>query len=60
MPNAPKRSSHVILASHANLKYKETLPIVWGAKSALERGPVVASITNSKTTGSHTLTLRVN
>lgn len=43
-----KRSNHVILASHANLKYKETLPIQWGARSVLERGPVVASITNSK------------
>ena len=43
-----KRSNHVILASHANLKYKETLPINWGAKTAMERGPVVASITDSK------------
>lgn len=44
-----KRSNHVILASHTNLKYKETLPINWGAKTAAERGPVVASSTNSKT-----------
>ncbi len=43
-----KRSSHVILASHANLKFKETLPIKWGAKDPLERGPVVASNTNAK------------
>lgn len=43
-----KKSNHVILASHANLKYKETLPIKWGAESPLERGPVVASLTNSK------------
>lgn len=42
------RSNHVILASHANLKYKETLPIQWGAKDPLVRGPVVASVTNSK------------
>lgn len=41
-----KRSSHIILASHANLKFKETLPIDWGAKTPLERGPVVASNTN--------------
>lgn len=42
------RSNHVILASHANLKYRETLPIQWGAKDPQARGPVVASITNSK------------
>jgi GTP cyclohydrolase II len=43
-----KRSNHVILASHANLKFKNTLPIRWGAKTAKERGPVVASLTNFK------------
>jgi GTP cyclohydrolase II len=43
-----KRSNHMILASHANLKYKETLPIQWGAENAQTRGPVVASLTNSK------------
>jgi GTP cyclohydrolase II len=42
------RSSHVILASHTNLKYKESLPINWGAKDPLERGPVVASLTDLK------------
>ncbi len=42
------RSNHVILASHTNLKYKESLPINWGAKDPLERGPVVASLTNMK------------
>ena len=46
--NQNKRSEHVILASHANLKFKETLPIRWGAKKALDRGPVVASNTNPK------------
>lgn len=43
-----KRSPHLILASHANLRFKETLPIQWGAKTPLKRGPVVASLTNSK------------
>lgn len=41
-------ANHVILASHSNLKFKDTLPIHWGAKDPLERGPVVASLTNSK------------
>lgn len=43
-----KRSDHVILASHNNLKFKETLPINWGAKDPMARGPVVASNTNPK------------
>lgn len=43
-----KRANHVILASHSNLKYKDTLEINWGAKDPLQRGPVVASIANAK------------
>jgi GTP cyclohydrolase II len=43
-----KKSTHMILASHTNLKFKETLPIEWGAKTPMARGPVVASMTNSK------------
>ncbi|MEZ0392891.1 MAG: GTP cyclohydrolase II [Pseudobdellovibrionaceae bacterium] len=43
-----KRSNHVIIASQSNLKYRETLPIVWAAKTPMERGPVVASSTNAK------------
>lgn len=43
-----KRSHHIILASQANLKFKESLPIKWGADTAMERGPVVASHTNHK------------
>ena len=43
-----KRSHHIILASQSNLKFKESLPIKWGADSALERGPIVASNTNHK------------
>ena len=43
-----KRSDHVILATHSNLLFKESLPLNWGAKNPLERGPVVASLTNSK------------
>ncbi len=48
MPNSEKKSNHIILASYSNLKYKETLPIKWGARTALERGPIVASVSNSK------------
>lgn len=42
------RSNHVILATHRNLTYKEMIPIKWGASTPRERGPVVASLTNSK------------
>lgn len=48
MPKTEKKSNHIILASYSNLKYKETLPIKWGARTALERGPLVASVSNSK------------
>lgn len=43
-----KRSHHIILASQGNLQFKETIPVKWGAKTAEERGPVVASNTNHK------------
>lgn len=42
-----KRSSHVVLTSHKNMVFKESLPINWGAKTARERGPIVAT-TNSQ------------
>lgn len=44
-----KRSPHIILASQANLKFKESISIKWGAQDPLVRGPVVASNTNPKT-----------
>ncbi len=48
MIGTSKQERHIILASHNNLKFKETLPIQWGAKSPKDRGPVVASVTNTK------------
>lgn len=47
MPQSQK-SPHIILASHSSITYRESLPIQWGAATAMERGPVVASLTNSK------------
>ncbi|MGZ3690358.1 MAG: GTP cyclohydrolase II [Pseudobdellovibrio sp.] len=44
-----KRSHHIILASQSNLKFKESLAIKWGAPTAMERGPVIASNTDHKT-----------
>lgn len=43
-----KRSSHVVLTSHSSQVYKEALPIVWGARDPMVRGPVVASVTDLK------------
>lgn len=40
-----KKSSHVVLTSHANHVFKESLPIHWGAKNPKARGPVIASLT---------------
>lgn len=38
--------THVILTSHPNQKFKQVLPIHWGVENPLERGPVVATLTN--------------
>ena len=51
-----ERTSHVVLTSHSNQIFKESLPINWGAKTAKERGPVVATISekeNRNAIGSH-------
>ena len=44
----PRRSSHVVLTSHSNQIFKESLPIRWGAKDPIERGPVIATISNKE------------
>lgn len=41
------KSAHVILTSHKNQVFKDALPIHWGAKNPTERGPVVASLSDS-------------
>ncbi|MEY4616947.1 MAG: hypothetical protein RJB66_1907 [Pseudomonadota bacterium] len=43
-----KKSSHVVLTTHASQMYKESLPIHWGAQSPETRGPVVASLTDTR------------
>ena len=42
-----EKSSHVILTSHNSEVFKEALPVHWGAKSPSERGPIVASLSNT-------------
>ena len=51
-----ERSSHVVLTSHSNQVFKESLPINWGAKDPKERGPVIATISekeNRNAIGTH-------
>ena len=38
--------SHVVLTSHPSQIFVKSLPILWGAKTPQERGPVVASLTD--------------
>jgi GTP cyclohydrolase II len=43
--NGPTQAGHVVLTSHPSSIFKEALPLSWGAKTPMERGPVVASLT---------------
>ena len=43
-----ERKEHVVLATHSNLKYPESLVLDWGNKDPIKRGAVVASQTNPK------------
>lgn len=38
--------SHIILSSHPNQVFSQSVPIHWGAKTARERGPIVATLTD--------------
>ena len=51
-----KRTSHVILTSHSNQVFKDSLPINWGEKDPKKRGPIIATISekdNRNAIGSH-------
>lgn len=41
-----KKASHVVLTSHSNQLYKNSPKIHWGAKTAKERNPVIATISD--------------
>ncbi|MCO4754774.1 MAG: GTP cyclohydrolase II, partial [Bacteriovoracaceae bacterium] len=56
MTEEMKRTNHVVLTSHSNQVYKESVPIHWGAKNPAERGPIVATISdkgNRNAIGTH-------
>jgi GTP cyclohydrolase II len=51
-----KKPSHVVLTSHKNMVFKDRPQIHWGAKTAIERGPIIAATTALNTRnaiGSH-------
>src|SRR5262249_45197578 len=42
---ASNRTEHIRLTSHPNPTGKARFPIVWGAATAVQRGPIIASLT---------------
>lgn len=51
-----EKPSHVVLTSHSNQIFKESLPINWGAENPKERGPIIATISekeNRNAIGTH-------
>lgn len=42
----PAPLKHIILTSHPNTYSKHHIPIHWGAKTAKQRGPIIASMSN--------------
>ncbi len=51
-----ERASHVVLTSHINQIFKESIPVNWGEKDPKKRGPVIATISekeNRNAIGSH-------
>src|SRR3954468_20578915 len=44
--DSSNRSSHVVLTSHPGQVRKQALPIRWGEKDPMVRGPVIASLTH--------------
>lgn len=51
-----ERAPHVVLTSHSNQVFKESLPINWGERDPKKRGPVIATISekeNRNAIGTH-------
>lgn len=51
-----ERANHVVLTSHTNQVYKDVPEVNWGAKTAGERGPIIATISekeNRNAIGTH-------
>ena len=51
-----KRTTHVVLTSHKNVVFRDRPQIVWGAKTARQRGPIIGATIAKRTRnviGSH-------
>ena len=51
-----EKTSHVVLTSHSNQVFKESIPIHWGEKDPKVRGPIIATtseVENRNAIGSH-------
>lgn len=46
MPTRDVLKNHIILTSHPDQSFAKTVPLKWGAATAAERGPVIATLTN--------------
>lgn len=46
MPSNELLKSHVILTSHPSQVFTRSVPLHWGAKTAQERGPIIATLTD--------------
>ena len=54
--NQFEKSHHVVLTSHSEQIYKNSLPVKWGEKDPLKRGPIVATLSdlaNRNAIGTH-------
>lgn len=47
MQEKHKPMKHIMLTSHPSMSGIKPLPIKWGAKTPMERGPLIASLTNA-------------
>ena len=47
MSDKRRATKPIILTSHPAGQAPKTLPIMWGARSAIERGPIIATLTDS-------------
>ncbi|NEQ26065.1 MAG: hypothetical protein F6K28_44855, partial [Microcoleus sp. SIO2G3] len=48
MTYQPAKPRHIVLTSHPSRFGAKPIPIHWGAANPLDRGPIVATLTNSE------------
>lgn len=48
MPDSKSSPRHIVLTSHPSSFGPKPIPIQWGAKDPIQRGPIIATLTNPK------------